>query len=304
MSRKNSNITMQLNKRIDELLRIGEKKVKDDPTNSNRVEGIHSIRTTETYRGVARQFGEYLKGQHIRNIGDITRDHVAGYMASRACLSAYTHSKELSAINKLLDSRYTVSEFGLSHRSYHNITNNRGFAERDTSHTERNREALEFVRACGMRRSSIDRITPKDFLRDKNGQCIGVHLIEKGGRERMAVIIAQCREQITQVVNEAIARTGEDRPFLKEPDSNANPHYCRGEYAQQLYRDLLEAHAEGRDYYEGLRGEFINDRAFEKAIDRYRSETVRGFDRDTMAEVSQNLGHNRVDVILYHYLRI
>ena len=303
MSRKGGNITMQLNRRIDELLRIGEKKVKDDPTNSNRAEGIHSIRTTETYRAVARQFGEYLKAQHVRNIEDITRDHVAGYMALRSNLSAYTHSKELSAINKLLDSRYTVSEFGLSHRSYHNITNNRGLAERDTSHAERNREALDFVRACGMRRESIARITPSDFLRDRDGLCIGVHLIEKGGRERMAVILEQDRERITQAVNEAIARTGEDRPFLKEPDSNANPHYCRGEYAQQLYRDLLEAREEGRDYYEGLRGEFINDRAFEKAVDRYRSETVRGFDRDTMAEVSQNLGHNRVDVVLYHYLR-
>ena len=37
MGRKSGNITMQLNKRIDDLLRIGEKKVKDDPTNSNIV---------------------------------------------------------------------------------------------------------------------------------------------------------------------------------------------------------------------------------------------------------------------------
>lgn len=48
MGRKSGNITMQLNKRIDDLLRIGEKKVKDDPTNSNRVEGIHSVQTAST----------------------------------------------------------------------------------------------------------------------------------------------------------------------------------------------------------------------------------------------------------------
>ena len=63
MGRKSGNITMQLNKRIDDLLRIGEKKVKDDPTNSNRVEGIHSIQTASTYRAVAKQLGEYLKEQ-------------------------------------------------------------------------------------------------------------------------------------------------------------------------------------------------------------------------------------------------
>ena len=139
MGRKSGNITMQLNRQIDSLLRIGEKKVKDDPTNSNRAEGIHSVRTADTYRAVAHQFGDYLKGQGVRQMADITRDHVAGFMTSRAELSAYTHSKDLSAINKILDTRYTVREFGLPQRSYHDVTNNRGLAVRDTSGAERNR---------------------------------------------------------------------------------------------------------------------------------------------------------------------
>ena len=108
MGRKSGNITMQLNKRIDDLLRIGEKKVKDDPTNSNRVEGIHSVQTASTYRAVAKQLGEYLKEQGVRNIGDIDRTHIAGFMSERKDLSAFTHSKDLSAINKILDTRYTV----------------------------------------------------------------------------------------------------------------------------------------------------------------------------------------------------
>jgi len=37
MGRNSRNITQQLNKRIDSLLRIGEKKIKDDATNPNRV---------------------------------------------------------------------------------------------------------------------------------------------------------------------------------------------------------------------------------------------------------------------------
>ena len=57
MGRKSGNITMQLNKRIDDLLRIGEKKVKDDPTNSNRVEGIHSVQMNIPVAGY-RQSGE------------------------------------------------------------------------------------------------------------------------------------------------------------------------------------------------------------------------------------------------------
>lgn len=303
MGRKSGNITMQLNRQIDSLLRIGEKKVKDDPTNSNRAEGIHSVRTADTYRAVAHQFGDYLKGQGVRQIADITRDHVAGFMTSRAELSAYTHSKDLSAINKFLDTRYTVREFGLPQRSYHDVTNNRGLAVRDTSEAERNREALSFVRACGMRRESIDRVTPADFLRDKSGQCVGVHLIEKGGRERNAVIIQQDRERITAIVDRATQTGGVDKPFLNAPDSNANPHYDRREYAQQLYSDLERARTEGTDYYDGMRSDFINQRCFERAT-RNKPNHVRGFERDVLAEVSQNLGHNRISVVYYSYLNI
>jgi len=303
MGRKNGNITMQLNRRIDGLLRIGEKKVKDDPTNPNRAEGIHSVRTADTYRAVAHQFGDYLKTQGVRQIDDITRDHVAGFMTSRADLSPFTHSKDLSALNKILDTRYTVRDFDLAGRSYKEITNNRGLAQRDTSGAARNREALDFVRASGMRRESIARITPADFLRDKNGVCVGLHLIEKGGRERNAVILEQDRERITAAVDAAIHATGLHQPFLKEPDSNANPHYCRREYAQLLYTDLVQAQQIGHDYYAGMREQFIDEYQFSKAISRYPNETVRGLDRDTLAAVSQSLGHNRVDVVLYHYVR-
>ncbi len=303
MGRKNGNITMQLNRQIDSLLRIGEKKVKDDPTNSNRAEGIHSIRTASTYRAVAKQLGEYLKQQGVRNIADIEHKHIEGFMNDRRGLSAYTHSKDLSAINKILDTRYTVSEFGLPQRSYQAVTNNRGFAVRDTSTAERNQEALSFVRACGMRRESIDRITPSDFLRDKGGQCIGVHLTEKGGRERVAVILSQDRERITEAVNRAIEATGANSPFLKEPDSNANPHYERREYAQQLYCDLVNAGSQGVDYYADMRSHFINERCFERATAN-RPEIIKGFQRDVLAEVSQNLGHNRICVVYYSYLKL
>ena len=49
VGRNRKNITIQLNRRIDELLRIGEKKVKVD----GRAEGIHSVKTADSYRGTA-----------------------------------------------------------------------------------------------------------------------------------------------------------------------------------------------------------------------------------------------------------
>ena len=302
MGRKSPNIKMQLNNQIDSLLRIGVKKVKDDPNNPNRCEGIHSIKTADTYRSVVNQFGDYLKQEHVRNISDISREHVQGFFDSRPDRSSYTYAKDLSAINKVLGTQYTHRDFGLPSRSYRDISNNRGLAERDTSQSLRNREALDFVRATGIRRESIGQITPDNIVRDRNGQAIGVHVIEKGGRERTAVILEQERPRITELVNQAIERNGSDVPFLREPDANANPHYCRAEYARQLYNDLTQSREEGRDYYQGMRETFINDQILHDRVDHYQNRTVHGYDRETIGEVSQNLGHNRLDVVLYHYL--
>lgn len=304
MGRNSKNIKIELNRRIDGLLRIGEKKVKNDKSNPNRAEGIHSVRTADTYRAVANSFGDFLKSQGVKTIADIERQHIQAYMESRADLSAYTHSRDLSAINKLLDTRYTLRDFGFQDRKYSAITNNRGLSRYDTSEANRNREQLSFVRATGIRRQSIATVTPSQAVRNADGQVIGFHVIEKGGRERNCVVLEQDRQRITELVNQKIAEQGANTPMFKAVDRNANPHYARREYAQALYADLKQAHEQGRDYYDGLRDSFIRQEAFDKAISRYDKTEIRGgFDRDTLAEVSQNMGHNRIDVILYHYLR-
>lgn len=304
MGRNSKNIKIELNRRIDGLLRIGEKKVKNDKSNPNRAEGIHSVRTADTYRAVANSFGDFLKSQGVKTIADIERQHIQAYMESRADLSAYTHSRDLSAINKLLDTRYTLRDFGFQDRKYSAITNNRGLSRYDTSEANRNREQLSFVRATGIRRQSIATITPSQAVRNADGQVIGFHVIEKGGRERNCVVLEQDRQRITELVNQKIAEQGANTLMFKAVDRNANPHYARREYAQALYADLKQAHEQGRDYYDGLRDSFIRQEAFDKAISRYDKTEIRGgFDRDTLAEVSQNMGHNRIDVILYHYLR-
>lgn len=284
-------------------MRIGERKVKDDSTNPNRAEGIHSVMTAKTYRGVANSFAVYLKGQGIRNIYDIAKSNVGGYIQSRLELSTYTLSKDLAAINKLLDTRYTLQNFGVPNRSYQEITNNRGLASRDTSNALRNKQQLAFVMATGIRRASIDTITPSHAIRDSNGLVIGFHVTEKGGRERNCVVLTAERERITALINSHIETLGNLKPLFSKIDSNANPHYCRREYAQALYRDLFNFHLLNFDYYNGMRDSFINQSKLEYAVSRYNNLLVSGYKRDLLAEVSQNLGHNRVDVVIYHYLK-
>ena len=78
MGRKNKNITIQLNRRIDELLRIGEKKVKVD----GRVATINSVQTADSYRGTANRIGEVCKSMGVRNIEDIDKSVIERYMDS------------------------------------------------------------------------------------------------------------------------------------------------------------------------------------------------------------------------------
>lgn len=82
MGRKNKNITIQLNNRINELLRIGEKKVKINGV----AEGIHSVKTVEQYRKTDLRLSKVCKEMGIKSIGDIDKSVVARYM------EAYTSS--------------------------------------------------------------------------------------------------------------------------------------------------------------------------------------------------------------------
>ena len=88
MGRKNKNITIQLNRRIDELLRIGEKKVKVN----GRVATINSVQTADSYRGTANRLGEVCKSMGVRNIEDIDNGVIERYMESYRNASAQSRA--------------------------------------------------------------------------------------------------------------------------------------------------------------------------------------------------------------------
>ena len=295
MGRKHKNIKIQLNKALDNLLCLGTKKIKND-ANPNRAEGIHSAATATTYRSTINTFAEYLKGEGVRNIADITQAHVRGFLDSRADKSQWTLSKDLSALNKVLGSRYDGKVMGLTGRHAQSIVNNRGFAKQGTSRSERNAEAIRFVSATGIRRQSIATITPSQAIYGQSGAVVGFRVVEKGGRERCCVVLEGERAWVTQFVQTHAAQP--EAPMLNAVDRNANPHYYRGEYARALYEDLRAA----GDYYDGMRAMFVNDSTAERAMGRYAHDTCHGYELRVVAEVSQNMGHNRLDVVMTHYL--
>ncbi len=304
MGRNRKNITIQLNRRIDELLRIGEKKVKVN----GRVDGIHSIKTADSYRGTANRLAEVCKSMGVKSIDDIDKDVVSKYMDSYRNASAWTVSRELSATNKLLSTNYTPSDFEFSQRrTYTSVKNNRGdLPPSSTAHKPENQDGLYFASVTGCRRSSITRVTANDAVRNANGQIIGFHFCEKGARERTSLVLPSERQNLTYWVdNKLKGGHSPDAPLIDYISPNAGCHRMRSEYARNLYDELKDAKERGIDVYDGRKYDlFIDKEKFDYNYNnpRFKGDTVHGFEKDLALETSFALGHNRLDVSIYSYL--
>ncbi len=304
VGRNRKNITIQLNKRIDALLRIGEKKVKV----GGRVDGIHSVKTADSYRGTAQRLSSVCKGLGVRNIEDIDKSVIERYMEDYRNASAWTVSRELSATNKILGTSYTPSDFGFTQRrTYTSVKNNRGDLPQSSTATKpENQDGLYFASVTGCRRSSITTATANDAVRNANGQIIGFNFCEKGGRERVSLVLPSERQNLTYWVDSKLkGGHSPDVPLIDYISRNAGCHRMRSEYARELYTELKEAKERGVDVYEGRKYElFIDKDKYDYSYNnpRFRGDTVHGFEKSIVLEVSFALGHSRLDVSLYSYL--
>ena len=304
MGRKNKNITIQLNRRIDELLRIGEKKVKVN----GRVATINSVQTADSYRGTANRLGEVCKSMGVRNIEDIDKGVIERYMESYRNASMWSVSREVAAANKLLGTSYTPRDFGFTQRrTYTSVKNNRGeLPKSSTANKPENQDGLYLASVTGCRRSSITTVTANDAIRDEYGKIYAFHFCEKGGRERISLVLPSEQGNLTRWVDSKLkGGHSPDAPLVDYISKNAPCHRMRSEYARELYGELKEAKERGVDSYNGRKYELFIDRDkydYSYNNPRFKGDVVHGFDKDVALEVSFALGHNRLDVSLYSYL--
>ena len=304
MGRKNKNITIQLNRRIDELLRIGEKKVKVD----GRVATINSVQTADSYRGTANRLGEVCKSMGVRNIEDIDKGVIERYMESYRHASAWTVSREIAAANKLLGTSYTPRDFGFTQRrTYTSVKNNRGERPKSSdANKPENQDGLYLASVTGCRRSSITTVTANDAVRDEHGKIYAFNWCEKGGRCRTSLVLPSEQGNLTRWVDSKLkGGHSPDAPLVDYISKNAPCHRMRSEYARDLYAELKDAKERGVDVYEGRKYElFIDKDKYDYSYNnpRFKSDTPHGFQKDLALEVSFALGHNRLDVSLYSYL--
>ncbi len=246
---------------------------------------MHSYKTRTTYQEQILRFVNWSRATYqVKDLEQL--DARANELASiylqqeiAAHKSPYTLQVERSALRLFFADRTLASEIVLPRRSRTTITRSRGPAAHDRHFQPANWQPLiKFEQACGLRRSELARLTVGDVSYNNQG-CLIVHVRNgKGGKEREAPALPGHEQDLLALV---AGRKAEERVFDHIP-KHMDVHAYRREYAQALY--LFHA----------------NKTALPPATGRLRPAD---YDLTAVQRVSWALGHNRLDVVLRHYLR-
>jgi len=243
----------------------------------NRTIGIHSFKSYDAYKQTSIEFSKYMKKEHkdIKDVRQVKMEHVVEYLQYRQEdeKSAYTISKDMAALNKLFNFFVTKKDAGIKERSYKDIKRSRLDTENDKKYNPNNyKDQIMFAKASGCRRESVLKVKPEHFIWE-NGLPIKVYLKEKGGKEREAHILVEYQEGLKNILeNKEMGKNLFDR-YAKKIDN----HAFRREYAKDRYQEILGNREDQKDY--------------------------RGFDKKVLKELTKDLGHNRLDVVVYNYLK-
>jgi len=271
--------------------------------NPTKVDGIYSVGTMETYRSAAEDFARWLSDNtSVKNSSQVTREIASQYLKERGMnTSAWTVGRDMAAINKLYDFGLNKKELGLKDRRQADIKRSRHDCPNDR-YIDRDRYArqIDFARGCGCRRQSILKVRAKD-AEWRNGRVVGVHLLEKGGRERTAPILNCYKDRITEIVQAALQDdpTG-STPLFTEYDKYIDNHSFRAEYAASLMHQLEAERSAGVPLFGG---DFEPERLIHlRGTDRSDDPKYREHDRDICSMVSFSLGHSRLRIVFDSYM--
>lgn len=297
--KKLGSLSYQLIERLKSMACIGEsrKDAKKEAREqlgfqNGRTVGIHSYKSFDKAKTVSKGFADYVKENYpgIKDINNIDDDIIIDYIEYRATLglSQKTVDTDRTILNKIFNKNITKKQLGHDKFSYKDIVKGRS-ENVDLKYNYDNwKDQIDVVRGTGIRRSSVTKITKENFIRNNLGQCVAIKVKEKGGKERIAPILSDFRGSITDIVNNA----KEGETIFKKFTTKINAHALRREYALNLYNELEQGkHSDYKKY--GL------EKAWRRGVKTQGD--FRGYNAENLAVVSQALGHNRLDVVVYNY---
>lgn len=283
MAREKNGISRQISQKFNEMTRIGESKKLAKATGESS-KYIYSYKTLAVYIESMKRFAKWCRDEHgVRDVSKM-RPYVNDYIQHLRSdgASAWTQKRDLSAIGKYYQhSFFKEVETDARHRSEifrsREVTNSDPHFSRD-----RNSELVNFCRNTGLRRRELEALTGGMMIYKGDQAYIRV-LTGKGGRSRLVPVLNN-----DQSVIDRMNSTEEGEKVWGKVHSHADIHSYRADYANALYSSIA------RD---------------PKTLDPEEVYHCRGdkigcwYDKIAMKEVSEALGHSRIDVIAQNYLR-
>jgi integrase len=246
---------------------------------------IHSFKTRSVYQENVVRFVRWARSTHqIKNLAQL--DPQANTLATVYLQqqladgkSPYTLQVERAALRLFFDNRMLANTVKIPRRQRENITRARGSIiygnHLNPAHWQ---SMICFLRATGLRRREARDLRVSDISQDHGGQLLVSIDNGKGGKVRDVPVLPGHEQDVLQVTK---GRDPESLVFDHIPKA-LRVHAIRREYAQSFYLH----YAPGRD--------------LPSVTGRLKRSD---YDRDAVQRVSWALGHNRVDVVLRHYLR-
>ena len=163
-------------------------------TSYTQITGLYATSSFSTYQKQALTALRWIAEQYGCKRLDECRPYLSAYYAEMQArgLSAWTIRTRVYALCSVYDADYAAL-FGIErlparHRA--DIKRGRQMSAADARHnTPEQQDVRTIARACGARRGGILALTAEDLIA-RDG-CLYVHLREKGGKEREAIVLPQ-----------------------------------------------------------------------------------------------------------------
>lgn len=243
---------------------------------------IFSYKTFENYLDTARTFADWCKERGVGKDFEKAKALTSEFIKTRIerGYSPWTIKKDVAALRKIFG-RDVCRDIELPRRSTYEITRSRDDSYNKVIY-ERNKDIVDFCRGTGLREKELLLVRGRDIY-EREGRLF-VHVERgKGGREREVPVLREYEQRVREIVQER----GEDRLF-KSIDERIDVHGLRREYAKERYKELeRELGREGREL---------------SREESYITRDGHTYDRVILRELSKDLGHNREDVVVKHYL--
>lgn len=246
---------------------------------------IHSFKTRSVYQEHTLKFVAWARDTYqVKRLEDLDQraDELAPAWLTQHISegkSPYTLQVERAALRLFFDDRTLAQSVQLPRRTRATITRSRYAVGHDRHFQPANwPELLNFLHATGLRRQEVRDLRCRDVYQGHDG-AVYVHVANgKGGKAREVPVLPG---RAGDVLPRAMGREPEARVFERIP-KHLDVHSYRRAFAQALY--LHHAAGYGLPKGEG----------------RLRPQD---YDRAAAYQVTLALGHNRLDVVMRHYLR-